>query len=104
MNLLTFIFLFAGLALFIICWAWVIAELKFRKFNNDCIYIEESIRKSVVTVDNYKQLLKDCSRLECTNDQDRRRKRSIWVSIEFKFKAVSDHHLTENQLLNICAG
>ena len=103
MNLLTFLFLFAGLALFIICWAWVVAELKFKKFNNDCIYIEALIKSKPVTISNYIELTGMIHELECTTDIDRRRKKSLWISLEYRFRDVSGHGLTEEQL-NIMAG
>jgi hypothetical protein len=104
MNPLTFLFAFAGLALFILCWAWVVAELKFRKFNNDCIYIEALIKKRPVIKENYDYIVNQISKLNCTTDIDRRRKKSIWISLEYKFRDVSGHGLTEDQLLNIMAG
>lgn len=104
MNLLTFLFTFVGLAMFIVCSAWIIAELKYRKFNDDCSEIEALIRKLPITIENYKELKYLVHQLNCLTDWDIKRKKALWVSIEFKFKAVSEMALSKEQLLKICAG
>lgn len=104
MTPLTFLTLFVGAVIFLLCCAYVVAEMKYQKFNNDCIFLEAFIRNSKCDdLYRYAKANRLWHDLKCSSDRDLRRKKSIWVSIELKFRAVSVNPLTEDQLLKICA-
>jgi hypothetical protein len=73
--------------------AWFLCEFKARRFRNECIYIENLIKRSVVTPSAYLEINQALNELDCITDNEERRKKSLWAGFQFKFRDISPYKI-----------
>jgi len=93
MKTLTLIFLLVFIAMFIIVAAWLLAEAKARSFNNECIYVDQLIKRSDVTAQAYDDICGVLRDLEPYSETDKKRKKSLWAGFMYKFRNISEYKI-----------
>jgi uncharacterized membrane protein YfhO len=93
MKALTLIFLLVFIAMFIIVAAWLLAGLKARSFNNECIYLDQLIKRSDITPEAYDDITNSLNDLEPYSDLDKKRKKSLWSGFMYKFRDISKYKI-----------
>jgi len=95
MSLLSFFICFGGLAMFLVVAAYGLSKMKAARFNNDCILFENLIKNSPVTQGAYAEISNAYDEIDCLNDHDKRRKRSLWRTWQYKFRDLSPYTVKE---------
>ena len=93
MKTLTLIFLLLFIAMFIIVAAWLLAEFKARSFNNECIYVDQLIKRSNVTAQAYDDISGALNDLEPYSEADSKRKKSLWAGFIYKFRDIQKYKI-----------
>jgi hypothetical protein len=81
--------------MFLVVAAYGLSKMKAARFNNDCIHFENLLKSSPVTQGAYNEISKAYDEIDCFNDQDRRRKRSLWLMFQYKFRNISPYTVKE---------
>ena len=93
MKTLTLIFLLVFIAMFIIVAAWLLAEFEARSFNNECIYVDQLIKRSDVTTQAYDDITGALNDLQPNSETDKKRKKSLWAGFMYKFRNISEYKI-----------
>jgi hypothetical protein len=72
-----------GIAL--LAFAWILAEFKSKRFNEQCIFLEALLNEPA-SQRNFNIILHDYSDLECWSDEDHKRVSAINRKIKLKYK------------------
>ena len=98
MNLLAFFFCFMFLAMLLLVIGFFLAGFKSDRFNNDCIFLEERIKKAIISQESYDEINQLFNELDPISEDDYKRKKSLWSGFQYRFKELSPYVVKTNEV------
>jgi hypothetical protein len=89
------VFAFAIIAVGLICLAWVLAELKAKRWNNDYQLLHSLVYNSDVNRDSYVAICQEFDSLDYNCDKEYYLKKSLWSDFQFRFREYSPYNIDE---------